>query len=307
MAEVGVTVGTVVRESVQRTLEFVAWYLEARASRIVIYFDDPDDPSIPLLAGQPRVETVRCTPEFWASLRLSQDVRFTKRQNAALTHGYRNAGTEWYLAVDGDEFVYLPDNDLQRFAGGIDPAVRSVRFATAEAIGQMNGDAYFRIPTSGTVLRKVYGKEAARLLRGRSGLAGHAIGKSMTRTGLPVSGLRQHFANDKDGQPINDLVVGPSSEVALLHYFATSFENWSEKVTWRRKAWGFDQKVAGKIESSLEQDPVGGLRSIYDQMHVLDAAGLQTLREEGGALVLAVDREAKARARFPEAYRQPEA
>lgn len=304
MTEGGVTVGTVIRESVRKTLEFVAWYLEARAARIVLYFDDPNDPSIPLLADQPRVQAVACTPEFWASLRINPGVRFTKRQNAALTHGYRNAATDWYLAVDGDEFVYLPDNDLDRFAQGIDPEVRAVRFATAEAIGRISDDEYFRVPASGAVLRKIYGNEAAWLLRGRAGLAGHAIGKSMTRTGLAIMGLRQHFATDKAGKPISDLVIGPSAEGALLHYFATSFDNWREKMTWRRQAWGFDPRVAGKIDISLEADPDAGLRKIYDQMHVLEADGLRMMQAEGAALVLQVDRAAIARSHFPKAFQQ---
>jgi hypothetical protein len=305
LTEGGVTVGTVIRESVRKTLEFVAWYLEARAERIVLYFDDPNDPSIPLLADQPRVQAIACTPEFWASLRISSAVRFTKRQNAALTHGYRNAATDWYLAVDGDEFVYLPDNDLDRFAQSIDPEVRAVRFATAEAIGRISDDEYFRVPASGAVLRKIYGNEAAWLLRGRAGLAGHAIGKSMTRTGLAIMGLRQHFATDKAGKPISDLVIGPSAEGALLHYFATSFENWREKVTWRRQAWGFDPRVAGKIDISLEADPDAGLRKIYDQMHVVTDDGLRAMQAAGAALVLQVDRAAVARSRFPLLHGEP--
>ena len=73
------TVGTILREPIETVLKFVAWYLAQDADRIVLCFDDPDDPAIELMQHVERVECVRCTPDFWKEFGLSPEVRFTKR------------------------------------------------------------------------------------------------------------------------------------------------------------------------------------------------------------------------------------
>ena len=39
------TVGCVLKETVPVTLHFVSWYLREGADRILLCFDDPDDPN----------------------------------------------------------------------------------------------------------------------------------------------------------------------------------------------------------------------------------------------------------------------
>ena len=46
------------------TLTFVAWYLEQGAQKIYLYFDDPGDPALEILAGMDRVVATPCTREF---------------------------------------------------------------------------------------------------------------------------------------------------------------------------------------------------------------------------------------------------
>ncbi|MDO5706871.1 MAG: hypothetical protein Q4G49_17600 [Paracoccus sp. (in: a-proteobacteria)] len=62
------TVITMIRENLDNTLSFAAWYLQLGAAKIVMFFDDPNDPAIVRLQQLERVECIPCTPEFWKSI-----------------------------------------------------------------------------------------------------------------------------------------------------------------------------------------------------------------------------------------------
>ena len=84
---------------------FVAWHLELGAARVVIYFDDPDDPCAALLEGfGPRVAVVRCDAKHWAGFG-KRPGKKTTRQTLNIQHAYDRTDLDWLAHVDVDEFI----------------------------------------------------------------------------------------------------------------------------------------------------------------------------------------------------------
>ena len=96
------TVATIAREPLPVLERFVGWHLSQGAERIILFLDDPVDPAQAALAGDPRVELRCCTAAFWASIGLSPDARFTRRQRAVMTLAYREVSDGWVLILDAE-------------------------------------------------------------------------------------------------------------------------------------------------------------------------------------------------------------
>lgn len=295
-----VTVVTILREPLELTLRFVAWYLELGAARLDLYFDDPDDPAIELLAGIERVSATRCTPAFWRSLGADPEARFTLRQNLVLTHAYQACDTAWVLNVDADELLWLGDRRLRRFAARQPDEVRAVRFMPAEVVqtDEPENHTWFRYPMRRRHLSLVYGEDRP-LFRHRAGLVGHTEGKSMIRTGLAIAKVRQHWAQDAEGNAIADKVVGKRQNAVLLHFLDNGYDHWRQKAGWRLSASGFSGRVrdvlAGADQNVAREED---FMALYRRLHHFDATRLERLKASGRALCLNLDFDAPRRRVF---------
>lgn len=283
----GCTVVTMVREPLDTTLNFVAWYLELGAAKIVICFDDPDDPALPILQDMnlERVETFACTPEFWRSLGISPK-HVMRKQKAVFNWVYRQAQTSWVLVVDGDEYLYLNGRTLDEFAATLSEDVPAVRFRSAEPVETTADGQWFRVQVKGQPLSDIYG-EYNKFFANRSGLLGHPEGKSMTRTGIAAR-MRLHWAENAQGQPINGISVGAADGACLLHYFNNGYDEWRCKLDWRKSTWGFARAVSEHLDEYDEAQ----LKDLYDKLHSINQAQLEALKAIGGIHRLDVDLEA---------------
>lgn len=279
------TIVTVLRETPEATLRFVAWHLEIGA-RLHVFLDDPEDSVADRLAAHPNVQVTRCTPDFWRGLGVEPDARFTLRQNAALTEGYRRAGTPWVLAMDGDEFLYLSERSIAEFVAEL-ADVPAVCFLPAEAVRTDDGRQWFRVGVERKQIRQVYGEDA-RYFAPRGGLVGHSEGKSMTRSGMSGLSLRQHWAVDGEGQAVNGVTVGRAEGAFLLHFFDSGYGNWRRKFEWRTSSWGFARRTVSHFDTPDE----GDLQVLYKRLHHLDPERLDALEARGGVVALDLDLDA---------------
>jgi hypothetical protein len=103
------TVATIAREPLPVLRRFLDWHLGQGAARIILFFDDPDDPAIGALKGEPRIDARPCTAALWTELGVDAEARFTRRQRAAMTAAYREAQTDWVLVLDADERMWFRD------------------------------------------------------------------------------------------------------------------------------------------------------------------------------------------------------
>lgn len=296
-------VACILNESLSVTLRFAAWYLDAGAERVTLYFDNPDDPAIPIVSANARVRAIPCTPEFWASIGLTPDVRFTKRQNLAITHAYRQLQHGWLFNVDSDELLHV--------AGGVSdllaaqPAeVQSVRIKPVELLctPRVPGGPYFRSEMDPETIAYCYGADAKNFGPRRRGLMGHSQGKSFVRAGVDVLQLRQHWPQLQEGEVLTELVLDASDDLLLMHLLGEEFRTWRAKVDWRLKSRGFSPLLTQHVEAALAGDePLQALRQLYRALYHAAAPKIERMRERGVLFQTDQDLEEPARRLFSSA------
>lgn len=275
---------TIAREPLPVLARFLRWHLGQGATRIVVFLDDPADPAQTALAGDPRVEMRPCTPALWAGLGVSPEARFTKRQRAAMTAAYREAGAGWVMILDADELMWLRGRSLPEGLAGLPPDTATLRIRSAEEVALPDGATGFRLPIARDAVDPIYGAEAA-LFRPRFGLVGHPEGKSIHRAGLPGIRLKLHWAVTEAGDPIQGPLWGHEQGAYLLHYFAPGYARWRAKMEWRAGAHGFADPLKARLEEIAKgPDPEAGYRALYDRLHSLTGPEVAALDKIGGLL-----------------------
>lgn len=283
------TVAAIVREPAAVVRRFLRWYLSQGAERILLFLDDPTDPLLEELRATPRVEPIICTPDFWAGLKLSPDLRFPRRQNAALTAAYRELMHGWLLNVDADELMHFSGCTLSEAVRRFPSDVDCVRVTTAEQVHLSGGGEAFRLPVARDVVARVYG-ESAELFRPRSGLLGHADGKAFHRAGQSGIRLRQHWAEDEAGNQVMSLRLGTADGAHLLHFAAPDFPAWRAKLDWRLSS---SNLAAGVREMLIElrdshPDPESAYAMLWERLYRLSPDQEAALEAVGGLLRLKV-------------------
>lgn len=284
------TVSTILREPPERVMRFVAWYLAQDADRIVLCFDDPDDPSIDMLAGIKRVECIRCTPDFWQGIGIKPDARFSKRQNRAMAYVYSTVAAGWLLNVDCDELVHLRGRTLATEVDRQGPDIRALRILPAEHILTPDSPKlHFRTPMNAEMQRRAYGGSHAGMTL-RMGLMGHYLGKSVTRAGLSNVTMRQHWMLDARKEPVCDRLIGWLEGAYLLHFIDTDFRSWCGKLPTRMSNRWFPAPVRDLLLEVLDgPSPEPDLRKLFDTFFVFDEARLRRLANAGARLDMRLD------------------
>lgn len=284
------TVGTILREPASTVMRFVAWYMAQDADRIVLCFDDPEDPAIELFDHVERVECIRCTPEFWHSVGIDPEARFTKRQNRAMAYVYATVADGWFLNVDSDELLHLDGRTLAEEVERQAAEVRAIRVEPVEHLNTPDSDGtHFRCLMRPWMQRKVYG-DLAPAMKPRKGLMGHTLGKSVTRAGLADVVVRQHWVQSAEGEALNDVTLGTGEGAYLLHFVDQGFETWRAKLPWRLSSRGFRGPIREILTDVLQEpDPEPALRRLYDMFFVFDQARLEKLAECGARFDLPLD------------------
>ena len=277
------TVAAIAKEPWPILERFVRWHLDQGADRLILYLDDPNDPSLPRLHGDPRIEPRPCTPALWAGLGMAPDARFTRRQRGVYTQAYAASDTDWLLLLDADELMWLRDGIASTLSALSDDAM-SLRVLSAEQVRMPDGSDVFRSPIPRKSVNRIYGADAD-LLRIRHGLVYHPEGKSFHRAGQAGLTIKLHWADGPDGARTSGPVFGSAERAHLVHYAAPSYDRWRAKVDWRAGAHGFSQPVKDRVAEVAENaDPETGYRTLYETLHSLTEDRAAALEAEGGLL-----------------------
>lgn len=279
---------------------FIAHHLALGASRIYLFFDDPE---MAWPVKDSRVKIVVCDGTFWGGNRpdAAED-----RQRAVCRRALRWCACDWIAFVDSDELIHsdAADGDaVGRRLAAIGDDVLSVHMATFEATYDREpkqGDAYdtrfFKQPVSWPggrhpILWELFGT----LARGsRGGLWGHDRGKSFTRVKLADGWLPIHQYSAPIGQTrINERIDG----LVLLHFDALTFADWKEKNLRRLDGQVNFVSVTGDPRRNIQFAAIaearakGGekaLHELYRTMNVLDEDRMAKAITAG--LVVEIDR-----------------
>ncbi|ABD56186.1 glycosyltransferase family 2 protein [Jannaschia sp. CCS1] len=277
------TVATIAREPWPVLNRFLTWHLDQGAERIILYLDDPDDPSLPRLRGEPRIDARPCTPAFWRQIGLKQDARFTRRQRGVLSQAYHELEDGWLLVLDADEMMWMSGRTIPEALATLPDEAQSLRVRSAEQVRLSDGSEAFRTPIERAAVDRVYG-DLSGLLRARFGFTYHPEGKSFHRAGQRLN-MKLHWAQDANGDRTPGPVWGRAERAYLMHYAAPDYARWRAKVNWRAGASGFVLPVKEQITEIAESnDPEAGYQDLYRTLHGLTDAQALALEAEGGLL-----------------------
>lgn len=287
------SVVAVLREPREVLERFVAWHLNEGAERIFLYFDDPEDPGIAQMDRfGDQVIATRCTDEFWDQLGVLDAVNFTKRQNAAIMHAYRQIKDGWVAVVDGDELLWSRDQPLSEILKAMPDTTRSVMFRPVEYVNypQEPAKLLFRRFIDGDLLEEVFGDFSVLMNRNR-GFAGHVTGKTLTRAGLDVSRAHPHWFVDAQGKRITDASRRLDDGCALLHFYFLNYADWRRKAGFRLKAVrnGRRDMLLARMNRLVKLGRERKLRHLWSRLHQITPEQNEIMRTHDLLFELDVD------------------
>jgi hypothetical protein len=217
-----------------KVLAFVAHHLSLGASRVFLYFDDPEDPAHAAVARLSRVTATRCTEAYWAERGPRHD-RHQNRQARNARDAYRRCSLDWLAHIDVDEFIHArrPVADilaevpaetrvikLEPFEAMHDPLLPDDIHTAREFRGAIRHEHWpLRRPTLGDYRRVI-----------RDGMLSHTVGKVIFRTGIKGLFPRLHSVMLNGARlPTPDW----HPELKLLHFHAQDRRAWREVLPFR--------------------------------------------------------------------------
>lgn len=296
------SVAATVKEPMVVLLPFVCHHLEMGADEIILYFDDPDDPSIGQIGAIDGVQAVICDAPYWAK-RKGRPNGQNGRQKSNLQDALARTTSHWVVHIDADEFLWSSSSvteDILRLKMHHD----WMAFLPAERVwegtySQGTYDGVFRtpLPDDDPLIVQVYGQEAPWL---PSGLSGYRNYKPAIphHTGFQP---RIHHLTD-----IGKTVPRPYTSAAssrVLHFEALTRDKWALKllryaasrrvleVTGPR--WRFIKHVVA------QEDILGALYEAFDRAYVLRPEQVASLEERDALIRPELDLKAAVARRAP--------
>lgn len=288
----GWRVAATLREPVEVAAAFACHHLDAGASRVTLFFDDPDDPAIDIVGGLDRVDVVRCDDAHWQRLAGGRPATHYQRQVLNIRAAFRATGDDWLFHIDADEFLLMPGGILPDVAP-LGRRTRWLRVPVAERIWDGPGDAddlfggVFRRPLAGgpAAVDRVYGAGHAHLYP--AGTSGHPSGKAMIRPGAPIAATA-HTVTDPDTGAI--LPHRPARHITLLHFDGLSKCHWALKhlrqvgrLLAGEKLYR-DARRAVTVDILNADDPLARAFAWFDRIYRFDPQTLARLRASGHLL-----------------------
>ena len=236
MANAGATwsVVSTVKAPEDKVLAFVAHHLSLGATRIFLYFDDPDDPAHAAVARLRRVTATRCTDAYWTQ-RGGRHDRHQNRQSRNARDAYDRCSTDWLGHIDVDEFILSP-RPVADLLAEIPAETLTAKLEPFEAMHDpmLPDDIYTAREFRGAIRHEHWPLRRGALGKyrefNRDGLLSHSNGKVIFRTGIKGLAPRLHSVMLKGVR-----VPMPEwhPEIKLLHFHAQDRQAWREALPFR--------------------------------------------------------------------------
>jgi hypothetical protein len=280
------------REPVQLAAAFVCHHLDAGATKITLFFDDPDDPAIDIVSQFDRVQVIRCDAAHWRRLATERPATHYLRQIRNAEHASKATETEWLFHLDADEFLYMPDGILPDLAP-LGRRTRWLRVPVAERIwdGSIREDELFGgvfrqpLPGGAADVDRLYGAGHEHLYP--EGMSGHPFGKALMRTDRPLAPKIHVVNHHRTGRRLS---FRQARHITLLHFDGLSKCHWALKhLRQVGRLMSGDTVYRGArraitVDIFNADDPLARAFEWYDTVNRLDPATLARLRAAGGLL-----------------------
>ncbi|SFP99051.1 Glycosyl transferase family 2 [Roseivivax halotolerans] len=265
-----------------------AHYVTMGASEIRYYLDRSDPRINELLGRVPQVHLIGADEAFYT------DIVGVRRKPAALNrkqrfnaeHAVRTMEVDWLLHVDADEFLAA-----EEFAGllsALPDDIDSLHIPNGERVWLrdapvdtiFDGALLWQVPGPPRAARRLLGDELA-LFTDR-GFCGHALGKSVTRTGR---GLSLGLHGPRREPPAR---IAESREAKICHFDGLTRAHWCAKLM-RYAAQGMykdgSRAQSFRARQIAEVTEAGGdgaaALALHDKLRVLGPELADALRQAG--------------------------
>ncbi|MEO0486215.1 MAG: glycosyltransferase family 2 protein [Pseudomonadota bacterium] len=217
---------TLADEPSELLVAFCAYHARLGASEIHVFLDRTPPREVKTLSTIPGVIVTHCSPAFWDEHGGRPGLQ-THRQDIVANVAYMDAAVDWLAHIDADEFIHATD-DMGEELSAVPPGIVGLRMQTRERAWRTGPeptgifDGIFRkpIPGSLTLDRPILGPLARYTQRG---LAGHAVGKSIVRTGLGLT-MSIHAPKDPKSHHLME-----SQTMRILHFDGLTPLHWTLK------------------------------------------------------------------------------
>lgn len=282
---------------------FVAWYLDLGASRIHLYFHDPEDANIALVEGDERIDVVRMTDALIDELSIERN-DLAKMQDVIGSHAYSRMDADWLLRCDIDELLYLSDGKhISEILDAVPEDLQTLRFEMAE---HLQGHAHpleyrFRTVMENDALDAIYGSNA-RFLQKRMGMFGHRAGKGMSRGGIANLQIRTHVGRySQRAIKVRGMRVSEMTPAYLLHFNTGDFTNWFKTIAYRIKFSSFDPVLAQRLAELADSGDgaESAIRALFRELNEFDEERFNLLKALGCGFSIQIDFAGSVARHFP--------
>lgn len=291
----------------REVLNFCAHHLDAGASEIHLFLDDPDPEIEALLAGAPEIRVTQCDAAYWKMRRPREAHQRPKahqsRQFANANWAYRHAQVDWIAHIDIDEFIHNA-KALGKTLDALDEDTHTARLRPAEALAGSGQPKHFKTAAQDWRVRRsdtaaIWPDWAAHL---NGGFLSHLAGKLFVRTGLPGIKIKIHVVF-QDNEPI--AAEAPLPGTWLLHFHAADWESWQARHAYRMAHGSYRPGLAPPLRKGLRLHDLmdslaaeGALRPFFDEVCTASPGLLKRLEARGRLLSLDLDLDAARIRRF---------
>jgi len=312
---------TTIKAPLWQTLAFVQYHLHIGIDHMFLYFDDPQDVSIPTLRTIESVTCIPCNKAHWRGHNEGKDSPVQSKQMANATDAFERArelGLEWLVHLDGDELLHA-DASLSELFAQSPPEAEVLLFPTKEALPQQlaYGQPFqeislFKFDPVGHLLQgdvcTGFLEEKRRGLADRiyrykkqlvnrmgynhpdlvdSFLLGHTNGKAATRTTSPVTKIGNHRPIARSSHTLSSYAIRRG---AVLHFDCMGYEPWCKK--WSNRLDGSShfnmerlrpdrKRILEMFSRAQRSGRSEDLRALYKRMYVLSPLETMVLRSLG--------------------------
>jgi len=285
----------------EQVLAFIAHHLALGASRLWLYFDDPDDPVFARAASLPRVTATRCTDWYWA-IRGGRADRHQNRQARNARDAQRACKLDWLGHIDVDEFLYAP-GPVSNILSSIPANVPNLLMEPFEAMHDpsLPDDIFtarnFRGPLSRhhrPLQPAIFGPAASVIPKGN---LGHTIRKSFCRPAVKGISLRLHmvFLNKEQ------LRASFHPDLRLLHFHAQDPVVWHNSLPFRLQRGAYHWPADIKLKSYLTGASEEIVREFYQATQTLTCEKIAVLQAHDRLITADLGLRAKVQALLDDA------
>jgi hypothetical protein len=264
-----------VRSPVNELLEFARYHLAAGVEKIVLFFDDPDDPAAAALADVGKVVSIRCDAAYWAARRMQKPDAIEHRQIANANFALQIAraeGYDWIAHIDSDELL-LAERPLGLVLAEYSADV--VRFDIKEAVAEQDfyvcrfETTLFRQPLTEDRrkrLASIAPADIQGILFEGEYFRAHTVSKAAVRLNSRIESMGIH------GPRSPRLSEVQTPKIVLLHYDCIGIDDWRRKWVRRLDASGTatGMRAARVTQMKLFAQAYGdesAERALYALMH----------------------------------------